>query len=311
MTTIATSLEGLIRSLSPLSETPQLDAQVLLEHTLNQSRSWLIAHHESQLNPTTIARLDSYLHRLEGGEPLPYILGKWEFFSLPFEVTPAVLIPRPETELLVEQAISWLRNRRDGNEGWIALDAGTGSGCIAIALAVHLPKLQVIATDISRSALEVAHRNAMRLCVDDRVTFIETDLFPGEDQQSPWKESDASPIVQIPSKYDLIVGNLPYIPTATLLGLPISSHEPRLALDGGSSGLAVIHRMLAKGPRLLANGGLMLLEIEASEGLAVLSMAAVAFPGAEIILHKDLAGHDRLIEIQQVFPHEVTPPNRR
>ncbi len=295
MTTVSGCLEELSRRLHPVSDTPDLDAQVLLARTMDRPRSWLAAHPETRLDPEPVAALEASVQRLERGEPLPYVLGEWDFFSLPFEVTPDVLIPRPETELLVERAISWLRHRLTINRQATltksaeadslprVLDVGTGCGCIAISLAVNVPRIQVTATDISPAALEVARRNAVKLNVTNLITFLEADLIPDS---------------LLPTPFSLIVANLPYIPTQTLHTLPVYTREPSLALDGGSDGLALIRRLLAKAPQTLAPGGVMLLEIEASEGPAVLSLADNTFEQAKVHLHQDMAGHDRLLEIQ-------------
>ncbi|KAF0107047.1 MAG: release factor glutamine methyltransferase [Anaerolineaceae bacterium] len=293
--TVQSALDSLAERLRARSDTPELDAQVLLANVLRKPRSWLAAHPEARLDPEPAAALEASARRVEGGEPLPYVLGEWEFFGLAFAVTPDVLIPRPETELLVERALSWMRQRltlkrqagmaksAEADSPLRVLDVGTGSGCIAIALAANAPEARVTATDISPAALTVARRNAERLGVANRVTFLEADLFP-------------NPL--LPDPYSLIVANLPYIPTATLHGLPIFGREPALALDGGADGLALIRRLLAKAPEALAPGGMMLLEIEAAEGPAVLALARAAFSGARIDLHQDLAGRDRLLEIQ-------------
>ncbi len=171
-----------------------------------------MAHPEALLTPKRAAALETLVVRLESGEPLPYVLGSWEFFGLEFEVTPDVLIPRPETELLVERAIVWLQAHPDRRH---AADVGTGSGCIGIALAANVPDLQVMATDISSAAVEMARRNAVKNGVGRRMEFLCCDLFPPE------------------VEFDLIVANLPYIPTKTLHKLPIYGREPTMALDGG------------------------------------------------------------------------------
>lgn len=283
MTTVSGCLEELSRRLYPVSDTPDLDAQVLLARTMDRPRSWLAAHPEARLDPEPAAALEASTQRLECGEPLPYVLGEWEFFSLPFELTPDVLIPRPETELLVERALTWLRKQKWKKDELHVLDVGTGCGCIAIALAVNAPEIRVVATDISPAALKVAQRNAVNLNVANRITFIEADLIP-----------DAFP----PDPFSLIVANLPYIPTQTLHHLPVYTREPTLALDGGADGLALIRRLMTKAPEVLAPGGAMLFEIEASEGQAVLSLAYDAFKQEKVHLQQDLAGHDRLLEIQ-------------
>lgn len=284
MTTLAACLDELSLRLRSCSDTPELDAQVLVARTLGRPRAWLAAHPEARLEPEPAAALEASVQRLERGEPLPYILGEWEFFGLPFHVTPDVLIPRPETELLVEHAIAWLRNKLNLERRKLNVaDIGTGSGCIAIALAVNAPEIQVTATDIFPAALEVARRNAERHKVSDRITFRDADLFPD---------------TLLTNSFDLIAANLPYIPTGVLHNLPIFGREPALALDGGADGLALIRRLLAKAPAALAPGGMMLLEIEASEGPAVQSLARGALPGAEVRLHQDLSGRDRLLEIR-------------
>ncbi len=283
LTDIASTLKELASRLRTHSETPELDAQLLLARTLNRPRSWLAAHPEARLDPEPAAALEAFARRLEGGEPLPYILGKWEFYSLSFEVTPDVLIPRPETELLVERAIAWARRSNVAGQAFHVADVGTGSGCIAVSLAVNVPEIQVTATDISAAALTVAQRNAEKHGVAGRITFLKADLFP--DPLSP-------------SPFSLITANLPYIPTSVLHRLPIFGREPTLALDGGEDGLALIRRLLEKAPRLLAPGGLLLLEIEASQGAAALSLARGAFEKAEIHLHQDLSGRDRLLEVR-------------
>jgi release factor glutamine methyltransferase len=281
--TVGETLDGLISRLEKTSDTPGLDAQVLLARLLDKPRSWVLAHPEVPLIGNRYAALEALVARLEGGEPLPYILGTWEFFGLEFEVTPDVLIPRPETELLVERAIAWLRTPGRGSRELRVMDVGTGSGCIAISLAVYVPGLSITATDISPASLKMARCNAEKMNVSGCITFLEADLF-------------SNPL--IPDRFSLIVANPPYIPAETLHKIPVYGREPTLALDGGSDGLALIRRILTKVPNRLINGGLLLMEIEASEGPVVLSLASDAFPKARIHLHKDLAGRDRLLEVQ-------------
>jgi len=285
--TIGDLLLALPTRLGKFSDTPALDAQVLLAHVMGKPRAWVLARPETTLTPKQERALEKALLELESGVPLPYVLGKWEFFGLEFEVTPEVLIPRPETELLVERAVSWLRQLRAESRELRAVDVGTGSGCIAIALAANVPDVHIIATDISPTAIDVARQNARKLGVADRIEFFCCDLFPSQ------------PTFDLRlSTFDLIVANLPYIPTETLRGLRVYGREPKLALDGGADGLDIIHRLLTETPRRLASGGLILLEIEASQGAKVLSLAYDAFAEAEISLHQDLSGHDRLVEIQ-------------
>ncbi len=290
--TVGEWLEAVAARLRKRSDTAELDAQVLLAKIIGRPRSWLLAHPETVLDAEQEADLRSAVRRLERGEPLPYVLGEWEFFGLPFLVTPDVLIPRPETELLVERALTWLRARPSRRR---LLDVGTGSGCIAIALAVNVPDLQVLATDISPAALEVARRNASRLGLEERIEFVQCDLLPG--CGAPAGGEKFSPAAPGREPFDLLVANLPYLPTHVLRRLPVYRREPTVALDGGPDGLDLVRRLLTAAPAWLAPAGLMLLEIEASQGPAAMALAFDLFSGATIHLHQDLAGHDRLLEI--------------
>jgi release factor glutamine methyltransferase len=277
LATVGESLDVLTQRLDKTGQTPGLDARSLLARLMDRSSAWVLAHREAALTASQSAALESMVARLESGVPLPYVLGKWEFYNLQFILSKDVLIPRPETELLVERAIAWLQAHPDRRH---AIDVGTGSGCIGIALAFNIPDLQVLATDISGQALEIARRNAVNHGVAERMEFLQCDLFPPK------------------LEFDLIAANLPYIPTKTLHKLSIFGREPTLALDGGSGGLDIIRRLLTGAPDRLVPGGLLLVEIEASEGPPALSLAWDAFANAEIHLHKDLSGRDRILEIQ-------------
>lgn len=289
-------LDDIRRRLLPFSETPGLDAQVLVAHILKQTRTWVLAHPQASVSPKQANPLETALRRLEEGKPLPYVLGHWEFFGLDFLVTPDVLIPRPETELLVEQAILWLKARRGiaKRQPLLAADVGTGSGCIGIALAKNIPNLKVIATDISLPALRVAQANARNLGVGERLSFVQADLL------SPF----ARPVSKIDSKiseipaFDLVCANLPYIPEAVLKGLKILRSEPKLALSGGIDGLRLIRKLLDQTAERLALSGAAFLEIEASQGRTACELARAAFPDSEVKVLKDLAGQDRVIQIQ-------------
>jgi release factor glutamine methyltransferase len=294
--TLQSALESAADQLRPHSDTPELDAQVLLASVLKQSRSWLAAHPESFLDREPAAAFDERIQRLERGEPLPYVLGEWEFFGLPFSVTRDVLIPRPETELLVERAIAWLKKINVEDRKLNVADTGTGSGCIAISIAVNVPNVNVTATDISSTALDVARGNAERLKVAERINFIEADLI--NDDRPQTTDRQLSSVIRRPSSFDLIVANLPYIPTSTLQHLPIFNREPTIALDGGVDGLNLIRRLLTKAVTRLAPGGMILLEIEASQGQSASTLAREVFPKASVKIYQDLGGHDRLIEIQ-------------
>jgi release factor glutamine methyltransferase len=276
-------LSDLTTQLTPISDTPALDASVLIAHVIKKPRTWVMAHPELVLTAEQQEELDDSLTRLEQGESFPYVLGQWEFFGLDFEITPDVLIPRPETELLVEKAIAWLqrspRSRR-------VADIGTGSGAIAVSIAINVSTAQVLGTDISRKALDVARRNAVRFEVDHRIDFLQCDLLPQHGASVPTEK-----------RFDLICANLPYIPTQTLHELPIYGREPTLALDGGDDGLDLFRRLLNIAPEWLAAGGRMLLEIEATHGDPALQLARRVFPLASLELHKDLTGRERLLQI--------------
>jgi len=267
----------------PISDTPSLDASVLIAHVIKKPRTWVMAHPELALTAEQQKDLDDSLIRLEQGESFPYVLGQWEFFGLDFEITPDVLIPRPETELLVEKAIAWLQR---APEKRTVADIGTGSGAISVSIAFNVSNARVLGTDISRKALDVGRRNAVRFEVDHRMDFLQCDLLP-----------QYSASVRTEKHFDLICANLPYIPTEMLHALPIFGREPTLALDGGQDGLDLIRRLLNIAPEWLAAGGMMLLEIEATRGTQTLELARRVFPQASIELHRDLAGRERLLQI--------------
>lgn len=260
------------------TDVQDFDLQLLLAHVMEHPRTWLLSHLDA---PLTAPQLDSAkrtFDQLQAGTPLPYLLGHWEFYGLDFEISEDVLIPRPETELLVEKAIAWLQNNPEKKS---VADIGTGSGVIAVTLATHFPEINFIATDISRSALKIAKHNAEKFHVHHQIEFIECDLMPTNE----------------PSYFDLICANLPYIPTKTLQQLPIYGKEPTIALDGGEDGLDLYRRLLKLATKSLTSNGMMLLEIEATQGIQAFNIAYDSFDQATIHLHQDLAGHDRLLEI--------------
>lgn len=276
--TVATALAE-ARNVFRSSDSPSLDAQTLLTKVLGQSRAWLLSHPEAILSASQTAEFGSCLVRLQAGEPLPYVLGEWEFYGRSFEVEPCVLIPRPETELLIEQALRWLRTHPGRRQ---AADLGSGSGCIAVTLAAEISDLAIMAVDLSARALEVTRRNCIRYGVETRVTCVRGDL-----------------LAPLGKALDLIAANPPYIPSETLKDLEVVKHEPRLALDGGMDGLDVIRRILSGSVRWLAPGGLLLVEIEAGQGTIVRGLAQKAFPRANIQICADLAGHDRLLVLER------------
>jgi release factor glutamine methyltransferase len=262
-------------------ETPRLEAEVLLAHVLGRDRSWLYLYLQERLEPGRLAKFEELLTRRGRREPVAYLTGHKEFFGLDFEVTPAVLIPRPETELLVETALELAGPTRP----CLVVDVGTGSGCIAVTLAKHLPAGQFWATDISSQALQVARRNADRHGVTGRMTLVQTDLLQ-----------------PVAGPFDLLVSNPPYISPAELqpetMQPEVYRYEPRLALDGGEAGLAIIQQLLSQARAKLKPGGSVLVEIGATQGQAVTQLAGRFFPQAGVQVKKDLAGLDRLLVIR-------------
>jgi len=283
MSSISTFQKLAESKLSSVSESSELEVRVLLANILDKSRTWIEAHPETLLTRSQLATAKKAISRLEAGEPLPYIIGHWEFYGLDLEITHEVLIPRPETELLVERAIKWLQA---SSERRTVADVGTGSGCIAIAIVKNIPDAKVVATDISLPALEIAYRNVRKHSVENQIAFVQCDLLPFYPDSLP---TDLH--------FDLICANLPYIPTQTLQKLPVYGREPTLALNGGEDGLNIVRQLLKIAPKWLAPNGMILLEIEASQGMSAVSLAYDAFDNVEIHLHQDLAGHDRLVEI--------------
>lgn len=273
--TVAQALAQARQALAPHSDTAALDAQTLLAHITGRDRAWLLAHPEAPLTPAQRRALAQALPRLAAGEPLPYVLGRWPFYGRDFLVTPAVLIPRPETELLVEQALAWL-HRHPGQRR--LADVGTGSGCIAVTLAAEVPDAHVVAVDPDPAALAVARANAWRHAVAQRITWVQGDLLSA-----------------LIGPFDLICANLPYIPTDQLAGLRVARYEPRRALDGGPDGLALIRRLLEQAPACLAPGGRLVLEIGSGQGAAAQRWAQRCFPHARVQVLPDYAGHDRLL----------------
>ncbi len=261
-------------ALEVATDAPWLEAELLLSHVTGLPRPALLAHPEHSLPPHQLSSYRATIRRRTAGIPLPYLTGRVEFYGLDLAVTPHVLIPRPETETLVDLA---LQRRPE-----MVVDVGSGSGCVAVALAVHLPGARVVATDISAASLQTARANARRHRVQDRVRLVQCDL-----------------VAALTGPVDLLVSNPPYVARGEWASLPMSvrQYEPALALDGGPDGLAVIQRLLATGPRILQPGGAMLVEIGAAQGKAATRLAQSILPGARVAIHPDLAGRDRVLEV--------------
>jgi release factor glutamine methyltransferase len=290
-TTVATGLARATAHLKECTDVPQLEAQILLAHLLDCSRADLFAHPERRLSLEQLSHYEALVKRRALGEPLPYLTGRVEFYGLDFSVDKRVLIPRPETEILVELALAHLSRLSQGRTADrtpssgkrpVLLDIGTGSGCIAVTLALHAPDARVYAIDISAEALMLARDNAKRHGVSKRINFLQSDLFD-------------APLGQM----DIVVANPPYIAREEFPGLPrqVREYEPLLALDGGSRGLEVIQRLLLQAQNRLRPAGLLLIEIGSDQGAAVTQLARSIFPQADITIHKDLARRDRVLSI--------------
>lgn len=277
--TVRAALEAAAAQLMGRSGTPLLDAQLILAHLLNQRREQLIAHDELPLSIHQVAAYTKLIALRASGMPIAYILGRRTFFDRELFVNPHVLIPRPETELIVERALEWIHAQdRQSDPTLRIVDVGTGSGAIAIALASRLPSARILATDISAAALQVAQRNGRGL---PNLRYMQCDLLSG-----------------IGGQFDVICANLPYIATAELDVLEVAKFEPAIALDGGSDGLVLIRRLLEQAPSRLAKPSLLLLEIGADQGAAALAAAQAVFgQAAQISIRKDLSGLDRVLEV--------------
>lgn len=259
-----------------------LEAEVLLRHALGLDRHALFARLQEPIVPQEEAAYQALVEHRLAHEPTAYIVGRREFYGLELECTPVALIPRPETELLVEEALRIAGSGVKEQGAWGIVDVGTGNGAIAVALAVNLPSARIIAIDVSAEALALAHRNAARHGVAGRISFVQGDLL--------------SPVV---APVDLIVADLPYVRSGDWESLPpeIRDHEPRQALDGGPEGTAVLERLLRQAPSYLRLPGWLLAEIGDDQAARLGEVAAVSFSGGRIEVKQDLAGLDRLLVV--------------
>jgi release factor glutamine methyltransferase len=270
------------RLASPVAATPQLDAQVLLAHVTGVSRALLLAYPDRALDASQAARFSELIARRLVGEPVAYLVGHREFLGLDLLTDARALIPRPETELLVEAALAWARERlmrETASQRLIAADIGTGSGAIALALAAHEPRIApVYAVDVSDAALSLARENARRLALGERVRFLEGDLL--------------EPLVE---QVDLLLANLPYVAPRAASSLPpdVRRYEPAVALYAPDEGLALLRRFLVEAPAHLRPGALVGVEFGFDQRDAVERMAREAFPAAAIRVGADYAGWDR------------------
>jgi len=313
-------------------DTPALDAELLAAHLLGVDRARLLMEAEKTLSASQQEEFRQLIARRGRREPLPYILGEWEFFGLTLEVSPAVLIPRPETETLVEVCLSHLSPLTSplatpGRGTLLGVEVGCGSGAISIALAHHTPNLRIIATDTSQAALAVARRNCLRHNLADatlrssdtslrstsHITLLHGDLLeplavvgrglPASGLRSPSQGEVGCPppapagrgLCSPPQEVDFIVANLPYIPTAQIASLPpeVRDWEPRQAIDGGPDGLSIIRRLIEDAPRWLRKGGFLALEISPEQADEIKRLlSAENFRQCEVV--PDLSGRARV-----------------
>jgi release factor glutamine methyltransferase len=280
------------------TDTHELDAEALLAHVLGRDRAWLYAHPEHPLAPAQMAAYVWLVHRRAAHTPVAYLLGHKEFFGLDFLVTPAALVPRPETELLIETALELVPNR--GAVLKVA-DPGTGSGILAVTLAVHLLRARLLASDISAAALLLARSNAVRHGVADRVACVQADLLQPFDtafdlivSNPPYLRGDELPVFAPSPVLPLGGGKYKYEVGEAKCDTPLA-WEPRAALDGGSDGMAVIRRLLPMAARRLRPGGALIMEMGNGQGRATLELARALFRGADAAVRHDYAGHERVL----------------
>ena len=306
-TTGALLREGAERLVVAGSETPRLDAELLLGHAVGVGRTVVLAHPEAPVGADAARRYRIDIERRAGGEPVAYLRGIKEFYGLAFETDARALIPRPETERLVELALAETMRRLgsrapdDGERRLRIVDVGTGSGTIAVALAVSLRRrsaleaVDILAVDISPTALDLARENAVAHAVGDRVRFVEADLLPGAASEDAGAAADIGASAEV---FDLVLANLPYVRSEAIPSLPVATgFEPVIALDGGSDGLEIIGRLLDRLPGALAGGGVALLEIGADQGDAIVLCVSDRTPGWRCDVEVDLAGLPRVARV--------------
>lgn len=257
------------------------EAGSLLSFVLGKDRTFLISHAEDQLGKDSLEKFQAIVERRAKGEPLQYIVGVQDFFGREFRVTPDVLIPRPETELLVEAALEIVTDVAS-----FVCDVGTGSGCIAITLLCELHEVQVVAVDKSMAAIEIAKLNAVKHSVSNRILFAVSDCFQSLDSSQ--------------NQFDLIVSNPPYVSGAVLAGLQreVRDHEPMLALSPGPDGLSIIRRLLREAPPFLKNKGHMLMEIGFGQSEEVERLVDAAVWNL-LEIRPDLQGIPRIVVLQK------------
>jgi len=262
---------------------PRLEAEIILSDTMGVPRHRLYAFQDDDLLDPILKRLESIVWRRVKREPLAYILEHREFYGIDLQVGPEVMIPRQETEELIERAmLVCMEKSDDTQEGLVVVDVGTGSGGIAINLAIHLPAFLVYATDISSEALNIARSNILKYGVEERIRVVQGDLL----------EPINDPV-------DVIVANLPYICTNKIQGLePELQWEPFVALNGGTDGLDVMKKLMNQAVCKLSNNGVILMEIDPGQGDSLIRLSCDLFPDASVSIEEDLFGNDRIFVLK-------------
>jgi release factor glutamine methyltransferase len=277
--TVGGALRTAARQLRATSESAAADAAILLAHALRCDRARLTALRDDELPPEARERFSRAVAERSRGVPVAYLIGSAGFYGREFEVNGDVLVPRPETEHLVEAALSELRSRPAAARR--VCDVGTGSGAIAVTLACESPGAAVVASDVSAAALETARRNARRHGVAARVRFVQGDL--------------ADPLRAL-APFDVVVANLPYVPAADVPPAPLPvSFEPRIAVDGGPDGLALYRSLIAQIPAIAAPGAMLCFEAAPPTIDALAALVEQALPGSYLEIGQDYAGLDRYV----------------
>ena len=264
--------------LSEFTEDEMLEARLIIQKATGLSRPVLLSHPERDLDDAELEQIRALCAKRGEGVPLPYLMGEWEFYGHAFDVDPSVLIPRPETELLVDEAKTWLKKHPFVKRGY---DIGTGSGCIAVSLLLDFPGLDMAAVDIKWNALWTACRNAEKHHCKDRFHPVCADLFSA-----------------FSGKAQLVCANLPYIPTETCRSIEPARFEPMAALDGGFDGFELYRLLFQQLKNKIEEKHLILCEIEYRQRDLALHTAEGFFPGSSVSVLSDLAGMPRLLRIE-------------
>jgi len=280
-----TLISGIKKLRSKNKPSAHLDAEVILSYVLKKPRGYLLANQEKKITSSQLKKFNILISRRQKGTPIPYLTNHQEFYGLDFFVNKKVTIPRPETELLIEEVVKYARLIYHklyaiSHKPIIIAEIGTGSGCIAVTLAKYLPEAKIYATDISAKALAVAKINAKKHKVLKRIKFLKGDLL-----------SSLGRLRSSDRKIDILVANLPYLTQNELANVP---HEPKQALYGGKLGLEIIERLLMQAPKYLKPEGKIFLEISPTQTKALEYIVEQQLPGRKPEFKKDLAGRDRV-----------------